>query len=76
MGAKIVKVSFLHHDSRGGAHVSVSSPVFLHCLNVYADNVNDLPQDGVNAVCVDIDSRRVVTASGYTPDRGIFVESY
>lgn len=79
----MIKITEIYHDANGMQHThkragcnEVSVPVTESALLFMADNYMDINRDGINHVVYDRDKRRIVQASGYSPERGMFCETY
>ena len=72
----IILATYVKKGSDGRSHASPSVPIFAESLKTMR-NVREIRDaDYLNGVVVNQDENRVVQATGYSPERGLFCDMY
>ncbi len=74
---KIVSATPIWYDAHGHQHSKPSVPVFWEVLEEKGYNTAEIRDaDSINGVVLNLDDRKIIQASGYTRERGLFCDMY
>lgn len=77
MNAWVVDATPIWHDKNGKQHNAPSRPVFWDRLTEDGYNTAEIRDaDSINGIVIDTDTMKIVQASGYTAERGLFCDLY
>lgn len=73
----IVSATPIFYDTNGHQHIKVTVPVFWDRLTEEGYNTDEIRDvDSINGVVINIDEKKIIQASGYTRERGLFCDMY
>ena len=76
MSLGIVYMTSMRRDSKGIAHAAPAVPVFRESLKGYGNYGEIRRMEDVTGIVVNADENRIVQASGYSAERGMFCDLY
>lgn len=72
----IYRVTTVYYDNKNIQHQNSEVSMVDSDIKNFAKNYKDVKWDGVKNIVYDKDSRRIIQAGGYTPERGLFCDLY
>lgn len=76
MSLGIISVTYVRKGRDGMSHSSPAVPAFMDALKNLKNRAELRDEDFLNGIVVNEDEERIVQASGYSPDRGLFCDLY
>ena len=76
MSLGIIKVTYVRRGFDGMSHASPAVPAFMESLRNLKNRSELRDEDFLNGIVVNEDEERIVQASGYSPERGLFCDLY
>lgn len=73
---KRVHVTTVYYDSYMEQHTDDIYMDYIYAIKEMTINGNEVDWDGVNCIVVDEEEAKVIQASGYSNERGLFVDLY
>lgn len=71
-----VHVTTVYYDDHMEQHTDDIYMDYIYAIKQITTNGNEVNWDGVNCIVIDEEEAKVIQASGYSEERGLFVDLY